>query len=87
MAAILVASSAQGVSWADGRNLNSHIPVAENRQVAAESRLGTLRDAATAAGIDTDAELQTLLMQEKAYTANARTLQVIDDLFRRLLEI
>ena len=60
---------------------------AENRQVAAESRLGTLRDAATAAGIDTDAELQTLLMQEKAYTANARTLQVIDDLFRRLLEI
>lgn len=38
-------------------------------------------------GVDTDAELQSLLVLENAYAANARVLSVVDDMMRRLLEI
>lgn len=37
--------------------------------------------------VDTDAELQSLLAIERAYAANARVLQTVDELIRRLLEI
>ncbi len=38
-------------------------------------------------GVDTDQEMQKLLLIETAYAANARVIQVIDDLIGRLLEI
>jgi flagellar hook-associated protein 1 FlgK len=37
-------------------------------------------------GVDTDAELQSLMLVEQAYAANARVLSVIDDLMKLLLE-
>lgn len=36
-------------------------------------------------GVDTDAEMQTLLMVEQAYSANARVIQTIDDLIQQLI--
>lgn len=38
-------------------------------------------------GVDTDAELQDLLLIEKAYAANARVIQTADEMLRELLEI
>lgn len=40
-----------------------------------------------ALGVNTDAELQELVLIEQAYAANARVLQVIDDMLARLMEI
>lgn len=41
---------------------------------------------ANATGVNTDAELQSLTLVEKAYAANARVLSVIDELMQLLLE-
>lgn len=38
-------------------------------------------------GVDTDRELQNLLLIEQAYAANARVLETIDQMIRRLMEI
>lgn len=65
------------------------------RQTMAEDDVGylsalntSLRDAELQiSGVDTDDELQRLLLVEQAYAANARVMQTVDDLIRRLLEI
>lgn len=65
------------------------------RQYQADSRsaflntLGTsLREAeAATSGVDTDSELQKLILVEQAYAANARVMSVVDSLMHRLLEI
>lgn len=38
-------------------------------------------------GVDSDSELQSLMLVEQAYAANARVLSVIDDLMKLLLEV
>ena len=38
-------------------------------------------------GVDVDSEMQRLMLVEKAYAANARVLQIADELMRQLLEI
>jgi flagellar hook-associated protein 1 FlgK len=38
-------------------------------------------------GVDTDAELQTMLILEKSYAANARLISIVDDLMEKLLRI
>ncbi|MCC5987474.1 MAG: flagellar hook-associated protein FlgK [Pararhodobacter sp.] len=60
---------------------------AEMRGGFAQSRHDTLFERMLAGGVDTDGELQRLMTLEKAYAANARVMQVADDLLRRLLEI
>jgi flagellar hook-associated protein 1 len=40
-----------------------------------------------ATGVDSDAELQYLMVVEQAYAANARVLSVLDSLLMQLLEI
>lgn len=52
-----------------------------------QARYDTLRVAELGGGVDTDAELQTLLLVEKAYAANARVIQAADTMLQRLLEI
>jgi len=51
------------------------------------ARQTTLRTAELSAGVDTDQELQDLLRIEQAYAANARVMQTIDSMMRRLMEI
>ncbi|MBP7241148.1 flagellar hook-associated protein FlgK [Amaricoccus sp.] len=60
---------------------------AEGAQAYAAARQTTLSDSeANAVGVDTDRELQNLILIEQAYAANARVLATIDDLLKLLLE-
>ena len=36
-------------------------------------------------GVDTDAELQELMQVEQAYSANARVMQTMDELLKKLM--
>lgn len=62
--------------------------VAVGRESAAASLAQGLKEAETLeTGVDTDRELQNLLVIEQAYAANARVLQTIDLMIQRLMEI
>ena len=55
---------------------------------SALTRSNSLFDSELAAsGVDTDQELQSLLLIEQSYAANARVIQAIDDMINRLLQI
>lgn len=58
---------------------------AENRLSFEQSRLTSLQDAERANGVDTDQELQKLLLIEQAYAANARVIQTADQLIQTLI--
>lgn len=58
---------------------------AEADATRATARAATLQDRQAADGVDTDAELQDLMQIEKAYAANARVLQTVDDMLATLL--
>ena len=58
---------------------------AEARESYATARQDTLTEMQLAQGVDTDAEMQTLLLVEQAYAANARVLKTIDELIQQLI--
>lgn len=60
---------------------------AEDRALISESFHQQIEAQRLASGVDTDAEMQRLLLIEQAYAANSRVIQVADDMLRRLLEI
>jgi len=60
---------------------------AEDRSGYAQAYHSELKHQSLAMGVDTDSEMQRLLLVEKAYAANARVLQIADELMRKLLEI
>lgn len=60
---------------------------AEDSQTSANQRRATLDDQIFANGVDTDAEMQRLLVIEQNYAANARVIETADAMLRRLLEI
>ena len=47
----------------------------------------SLSEAAARNGVDTDDEMQKLLLIEQAYAANARVMQTLDELMQHLLGI
>lgn len=53
----------------------------------AESRASTLREAELQKGVDTDVEMQKLLLIEQSYAANARVIQIAGSMIDRILEI
>ncbi|WP_373354976.1 flagellar hook-associated protein FlgK [Pseudoroseicyclus sp. CXY001] len=53
----------------------------------ASARYDTMKAAEYEGGVDTDFEMQQLLIIEQSYAANARVVQTIDQMMRRLLEI
>ncbi len=53
----------------------------------ARARNDALRIAEFETGVDTDQEMQQLLLVEKAFSANARVMQTIEDLLDTLLRI
>lgn len=53
----------------------------------ATSQASELRSLELADGVDSDAELQRLLLVEQAFTANARMIQTIDDMMQTILRI
>lgn len=60
---------------------------AEDRSGYAQAYAAELKHQSLAMGVDVDSEMQRLLLVEKAYAANARVLQIADELMRQLLEI
>ncbi len=60
---------------------------AETDLGVAESRRAALLELELAEGVDTDAELQSLLLIEQNYAANARVITVVDEMLQRLLAI
>jgi len=59
----------------------------ENLQTQAGARQAALSLLLMENGVDTDAEMQTLLSVEQAYAANARVLKTLDDLLQLLMGI
>lgn len=59
--------------------------VADQRQAFVAARQSALQDLHLQDGVDTDAELQNLLLVEQSYAANARVIQTIDDLIQQLI--
>lgn len=60
---------------------------AEDDSSFATTRLTALEDQEAADGVDTDQELQSLTLIEQAYAANARVIQVLDDLLQTIMEL
>ncbi|TDL75236.1 flagellar hook-associated protein FlgK [Palleronia sediminis] len=60
---------------------------AREAETYSAARHSALREAELAGGVDTDAELQTLMLIEKSYAANARVIEAADAMLRRLMEI
>lgn len=60
---------------------------AEQRTSFASARQSELKQMELSLGVDTDAELQHLLMVEQAYAANAKIIQAVDEMLQRLMEI
>lgn len=60
---------------------------AEDTQASARTRHDTFTESMLAQGVDTDSEMQRLLLIEEAYAANARVIQTADAMLRTLLEI
>lgn len=58
---------------------------ADVRQSYTVARHEAMTELQLADGVDTDAEMQTLLLVEQAYSANARVVQTIDDLIQTLI--
>ena len=59
----------------------------ENRASFETARLIGLKDAELSNGVDTDQELQKLLLIEQAYAANARVIQTADELIQTLIRL
>ncbi|MFD1913619.1 flagellar hook-associated protein FlgK [Halodurantibacterium flavum] len=59
----------------------------ETRASFATARVETLRLAELQGGVDTDQELQRLLLIEQAYSANARVIQAVDDMINTILRL
>lgn len=58
---------------------------ADFRQSYAVARQEAMTELQLGDGVDTDAEMQNLLLIEQAYAANARVIQTIDDLIKTLI--
>lgn len=57
----------------------------ETEEAFSAARFATLDELEKAGGVDTDQELQTLLVIEKSYAANAKVIQTVDEMISTLL--
>lgn len=60
---------------------------AESAVSFASGQAGELRELELRGGVDSDAELQRMLLVEQAFSANARMIQTLDDMMQTLLRI
>jgi flagellar hook-associated protein 1 FlgK len=61
--------------------------VAENSHVFHSGQLEELRALEMTDGVDSDREMQNLLLIEQGYAANARVIETIDELMETLLRL
>lgn len=79
------ARSAAGLAADVLSNISGQLQQAEIRQSYATTRQAAMTELQLADGVDTDAEMQDLLVIEQAYAANARVIQTIDSLIQTLI--
>ncbi|WP_281859048.1 flagellar hook-associated protein FlgK [Litoreibacter halocynthiae] len=60
---------------------------AEQRKSFEATRVQAFRDVEQAGGVDTDQEMQKLLLIERNYAANAKVIQAVDEMLQSLLRI
>jgi flagellar hook-associated protein 1 FlgK len=80
LSAINLASTMTSMFASDRTNNEQHLSFAS-------VRLEELTQQELATGVDSDAELQKLILIEQAYAANARMIQTVDELMETLLRI
>lgn len=61
--------------------------IADERQSYEANRVQSLRDIEQAEGVETDQEMQKLLLIERSYAANAKVIQAVDEMLQSLLGI
>lgn len=79
------ARSASGLAADVLSGIASARQTAESRQAFSVARQEALTELQLADGVDTDAEMQALLLVEQSYAANARVIQAIDELIQQLI--
>ena len=79
------ARSASGLAADVLSNISGQRQQADIRQSYATTRQAAMTELQLADGVDTDAEMQDLLVIEQAYAANARVIQTIDSLIQTLI--
>ncbi|MFT4782556.1 MAG: flagellar hook-associated protein 1 FlgK [Paracoccaceae bacterium] len=68
-------------------SISSNRQIAEQDQVFSQSRVQTLMNQELQGGVDTDQELQKLLLIEQTYGANARVVQTLDELLDLIMRL
>lgn len=60
---------------------------AQSRLATTQAQVETLRELSLREGVDTDAELQQLLLLERGFSANAQVLRAVDEMIQTLLSL
>ena len=82
-----ITTSTSGLAASFLSHVASDHQVARADQSYAAARYDTMKKLELQGGVDTDQEMQSLLLVEQAYTANARVIQTVDTLLQALLRI
>ncbi|MBV1869153.1 MAG: flagellar hook-associated protein FlgK [Marinosulfonomonas sp.] len=82
-----VARSAVGLAGDLISQVNGDLRGAEANQSFAYAKHDALKAIELRSGVDTDQEMQQLLLVERAYSANARVISTVDDMIQTLLGI
>ena len=85
--AFMANQTVSGIAGDFVSGIGAHRQSAELDTTFATTRQETLRQRQLADGVDTDAEMQKLMMIEQAYAANARVMTVVDEMMRTLMGI
>lgn len=82
-----ISRSFSGMLSEFGAYVSQNRVTAEDTTAFAASRHDTLQLAELAQGVDTDQELQNLLLIEQAYAANAKVVEIVDQMIESLMRI
>lgn len=81
------ARSASGLAAEFLSLINTNLQSAQAEQSFSSAQFEALKNIELQSGVDTDAQLQGLLLIEQAYTANARVITTIDQMIQTILEL
>lgn len=79
--------TASGLAAVIASDIGVQRVAAEEDETFATARWSAIRETELAGGVDSDAELQTLLRVEQAYAANARVIETVQFMMRELMEL
>jgi flagellar hook-associated protein 1 FlgK len=79
--------SASGLSADFLSDIGAKRHAAEAEIAFSSAKVDILKTQELGSGVDTDHEMQQLLLVEQAFAANARVMQTIDELFQTLMRI